>query len=475
MVAGRIEIDDVAPVVSGGGIRPRPSSARWSRSRATVWREGHDAVSATLVVRYHGTAYPRLARPPGRVRTAQPVPIEDVVDPAPRRQPQLLPMSIGPRARRIPRRTSPRQRRACGRSGWTAGATRSPRGARASRPSSTPARAKAELSNDLLIGARLLERAATGRPAPGPLSPDRGSGQAARARRPVRPGRRRAVARGGRAARRSIRCANWSPAASNTGSGWTGRWPGSVPGTRCSRGPPAAGTPRATPCTARSPPPPRRCRASPRWASTWSTCRRSTRSARCTARAATTRATAAPKDVGSPWAIGSDKGGHDAVHPKLGTIEDFDDFVVAARDHGLEVALDLALQCAPDHPWAQRPPGVVHRAARRHDRLRGEPAEEVPGHLPGELRQRSRGALRGGAAGGAVLDLPRRQGLSGRQPAHQTAELLGLADRRGRRTTTPTCCSCPRRSPGRPGCTGWPSSASRSPTRISPGAPRSGS
>ena len=65
---------------------------------------------------------------------------------------------------------------------------------------------------------------------------------------------------------------------------------------------------------------------------------------------------AAPDDVGSPWAIGSDEGGHDAVHPKLGTIEDFDDFVAAARDQGMEVALDLALQCAPDHPWAKEHP-----------------------------------------------------------------------------------------------------------------------
>jgi starch synthase (maltosyl-transferring) len=63
--------------------------------------------------------------------------------------------------------------------------------------------------------------------------------------------------------------------------------------------------------------------------------------------------TAAPGDVGSPWAIGSDEGGHDAVHPDLGTIDDFDAFVAAARDEGLEVALDFALQCAPDHPWAR--------------------------------------------------------------------------------------------------------------------------
>ena len=66
--------------------------------------------------------------------------------------------------------------------------------------------------------------------------------------------------------------------------------------------------------------------------------------------------TAAPDDVGSPWAIGSDEGGHDAVHPGLGTIEDFDDFVAEARNQGLEVALDLALQCAPDHPWAKDHP-----------------------------------------------------------------------------------------------------------------------
>ena len=62
--------------------------------------------------------------------------------------------------------------------------------------------------------------------------------------------------------------------------------------------------------------------------------------------------TPGPDDVGSPWAIGSADGGHDAVHPQLGTIEDFDAFVARASELGLEVALDFALQCAPDHPWA---------------------------------------------------------------------------------------------------------------------------
>jgi len=63
-----------------------------------------------------------------------------------------------------------------------------------------------------------------------------------------------------------------------------------------------------------------------------------------------------PHDVGSPWAIGSAEGGHDAVHPDLGTIEDFDFFVERARELRLEIALDFALQCSPDHPWVGKHP-----------------------------------------------------------------------------------------------------------------------
>jgi starch synthase (maltosyl-transferring) len=65
---------------------------------------------------------------------------------------------------------------------------------------------------------------------------------------------------------------------------------------------------------------------------------------------------AAPDDPGVPWAIGSRDGGHDAIHPDLGTIEDFDAFVSYAGDLGLEIALDLALQCSPDHPWVTEHP-----------------------------------------------------------------------------------------------------------------------
>ncbi len=61
-------------------------------------------------------------------------------------------------------------------------------------------------------------------------------------------------------------------------------------------------------------------------------------------------------DVGSPWAIGSEEGGHTAIHPDLGTLEDFDHLVGAARDHGLSIALDYALQCSPDHPWVRQHP-----------------------------------------------------------------------------------------------------------------------
>jgi starch synthase (maltosyl-transferring) len=65
---------------------------------------------------------------------------------------------------------------------------------------------------------------------------------------------------------------------------------------------------------------------------------------------------AGPDDPGSPYAIGSAEGGHDAVHPELGGIAGFRRFVDAARAHGLEIALDFAIQCAPDHPWVREHP-----------------------------------------------------------------------------------------------------------------------
>ena len=71
---------------------------------------------------------------------------------------------------------------------------------------------------------------------------------------------------------------------------------------------------------------------------------------------------AAPGDPGSPWAIGGEAGGHMAVEPALGTLADFRHFVRAANQHGLEVALDFAIQCSPDHPWVkEHPDWFYHR------------------------------------------------------------------------------------------------------------------
>lgn len=82
------------------------------------------------------------------------------------------------------------------------------------------------------------------------------------------------------------------------------------------------------------------------------------------------RPTAEPGDPGSPWAIGSEAGGHTAIHPELGTREDFRAFREEVERHGMELALDIAFQCAPDHPWVrehpewfvQRPDGTIRHA-----------------------------------------------------------------------------------------------------------------
>jgi starch synthase (maltosyl-transferring) len=72
---------------------------------------------------------------------------------------------------------------------------------------------------------------------------------------------------------------------------------------------------------------------------------------------------AGPNDPGSPYAIGSPAGGHTAIEPDLGSLDDFDHFQRAARQHGLELALDLAIQVSPDHPWvSQHPEWFYHRA-----------------------------------------------------------------------------------------------------------------
>ena len=63
-----------------------------------------------------------------------------------------------------------------------------------------------------------------------------------------------------------------------------------------------------------------------------------------------------PGDVGSPWAIGAKEGGHKAIHPELGTLEDFDAWSQRRAKRGIEIALDIAFQCSPDHPYVQEHP-----------------------------------------------------------------------------------------------------------------------
>ena len=160
-----------------------------------------------------------------------------------------------------------------------------------------------------------------------------------------------------------------------------------------------------------------------------------------TARVATTRSTPAPDDPGSPWAIGSADGGHDAVDPDLGTIDDFDAFVARAAELGLEVALDYALQCSPDHPWVrdhpewfqQRPDGSIRYAENPPKKYQDiHPIEFWPAR-----GGRPRGAVGGVPGRPRALDRARHPHVPRRQPAHEAAGVLGVGDRRRPRADHP--------------------------------------
>jgi starch synthase (maltosyl-transferring) len=71
--------------------------------------------------------------------------------------------------------------------------------------------------------------------------------------------------------------------------------------------------------------------------------------------------TAGPNDPGSPWAIGDAEGGHDAIHPELGTLAEFERLAADARTHGIEIAIDFAIQTSPDHPWLEEHPEWFNR------------------------------------------------------------------------------------------------------------------
>ena len=353
-MAGRIGIDDVAPAVSAGRYPAKAVVGEVVPVRATVWREGHDAVSATLVVRYHGEGYPQLAEGPVQGRPAPPVPIEAVVIPSPRIKPQAITMGTGRtpdvfHGQFCPDRVGLWTFRV---DGWGDPIATWRKGVTAKLDAG---QSEADLSNDLIIGARLLERAATGVPR---TLRDPLIDAAETLRKPGDPFTRAGAALSEEVSEllaqyplrdqitRGEQYGVWVDRPEARFSAWYEMFPRSTGGWD-KKGNPLHGTfataAKALPRIARMgfdvvylPP------IHP--------------IGKVHRKGRNNSVAAAPKDVGSPWAIGSDKGGHDAVHPKLGTIEDFDDFVTAARDQGLEVALDLALQAAPDHPWAKTHP-----------------------------------------------------------------------------------------------------------------------
>ena len=141
---------------------------------------------------------------------------------------------------------------------------------------------------------------------------------------------------------------------------------------------------------------------------------------------------AGPDDPGSPYAIGSELGGHDAVQPALGTIEDVRALCAAAAELDMDIALDLAINCSPDHPWLKEHPDWFHR--RPDGTLKY--AENPPKKYQDIYNVNWDSPDWRGALGRAAQDRPdvgrdRRQGVPRRQPAHEAAPVLGVADRRG--------------------------------------------
>ncbi len=343
---GRIEIDNVAPVVSCGTYPAKAVVGEVVPISASVWREGHEAVAATLVVRYLGKSYPRLGDDlPGLLNVsddaAHPVTVKPRLSPmSAGRTPdlfhgQFVPDQVGMWTFRIDGWGDPF-------AGWRHAVT----------AKIEAGQNESELNNDLLVGAALLERAAANVPPQhrAPLvnaarslrSPGDPASRTAQALAPevtallaeyplrelVTPGTQYGVW----VDRPLARCSAWYELFPRSTGGWD-RHGRPVHGTFATT---AAALPRIAAMgfnVVYLPP------VHP--------------IGKVHRKGRNNAVTAEPGEVGSPWAIGSDEGGHDAVHPELGTIKEFDRFVAAAGEHGVEVALDLALQCAPDHPWAK--------------------------------------------------------------------------------------------------------------------------
>ena len=352
---GRVEIDDVAPVVSCGAYPAKAVIGEVIPVRAAVWREGHDAVAATLVVRYLGPRYPQVGETRRLKAVQAPAKASSVTEPAGdpvvKVKPLHVPMTPGLEPYVVHGAFTPD---AVGLWTYRVDGWGDPihTWRHAIEAKLDAGQGETELSNDLLVGAQLLERAAAGMPrgrrepllkaADALRTPGDPVPRAALALTPeidellTQYPLRELVTRGEQYGvwvdRPLARFGSWYEMFPRSTGGWDAKG-NPVHGTFATA---AAALPRIAQMgfdVVYLPP------VHP--------------IGKVHRKGRNNTATAAPGDVGSPWAIGSDEGGHDAIHPQLGTIADFDKFVAAAADLGLEVALDLALQCAPDHPWAK--------------------------------------------------------------------------------------------------------------------------
>jgi starch synthase (maltosyl-transferring) len=370
-VPGRVQIDDVRPVVSCGKYPAKAVVGEMVPVRATVWRDGHEAVAATLVVRYLGRGYPRLAGIADRTMTSGDEPVARRADrsdePSARTadrsaaasgsqrvKPILIPMARGATPDVFHGEFTPDSVGL-----WTFRVDGWGDPIETWRHAITAkldaGQSESELSNDLLIGAKLFQRAATGLPRKlrDPLLE-----AAAALRTPGDPPTRVEAASTGEVTElleqyplrelltRGEVYGVWVDRPLARFSSWYEMFPRSTGGWDA-KGKPVHGTFATA------------AQALPRIAKmgfdvVYLPPIHPIGKVHRKGRNNSVKATRG--DVGSPWAIGSNEGGHDAVHPDLGTIDDFDTFVAAAREQGLEVALDLALQCAPDHPWARKHP-----------------------------------------------------------------------------------------------------------------------
>ena len=144
-----------------------------------------------------------------------------------------------------------------------------------------------------------------------------------------------------------------------------------------------------------------------------------------------------PATPASPWAIGDATGGHNAIHPDLGTIEDFGRLAAAAREHGIDIALDFAIQCSADHPWLTEHPEWFHRRPDGTLKYAENPPKRYQDIYNVNWDSPDWRGL-WGALRDVVLHWVDRgvTGVPRRQPAHEAVAVLGVADRVGPRAST---------------------------------------